>query len=728
MSVLLRPRKFEPMLATEFGGTKRLVVELDVETDGSTTSVVSKALRRAGKEGVVDLGPGRFEGFTVDRKAEVSSRELGLTEVAGSIRCSGGPVLLRGLVIRPSSSEDPAVHARGGTVFLVDCEIHGRVDTGEGAKVFMRNCLVSGEGVAWTLDPECEGEAVACRFTGSPAGIFLGQGASCALYSCRVELCKGESANEPGAGIYASFADLHLQGVEFFGNEVGLYLKSCGETAVVACHFHGNTTAGLITEEAVANRALHISDCAFDAPGGACPSPLAFHGGSVHLVRTRALATEIALTTSQTSLRLEDCDLRAVQGPALDLQGGNLLSSNSRLESEKNAGVLTEGTTGEITGGSLRGTPPLLEKQPGALKTQKLEMPTAMPSAHSDPAPAETVTLEAALAFLDQIIGQTEAKKEFGRLIRLAFASRQRRLQNLPPGELNFSGVIVGPQGSGKAHAIKMFAEALLFLGELPAADVREVTLAEATSMAPGTVVQGILMVNSHTPDGLSLSSPGVMESLLQLARHAGGGCHVMLDGEKQSVQAVMRSRPDLAREFPLELSFQSFGPPELAALFAEHCKARGIRISLDAARALPVIMHGLYERLHRRFTDTGGIAELFEGAHRNYLERCAREGRFDLELERVDIVVSLDRATVSVLERSADLVAVCPSCGVENPWLPGLSPQIHCLQCGESFKARFGTMKNSSFFRRRKSKGLGVRSGAVAMRRTLTEALRPRR
>lgn len=726
MKMVLRPRGVEPLLNREFSAKKRSVVELDAQLDGASARVIARALRRAGRDGVVDLGPGRFEGFALDRKVEVSSREAGLTEIAGTVRCTGGPVLLRGLVIRPKTGE-AAVSIEAGQAILMDCAIHGRVDTARGASAHMLNCSVAAGGVAWSLAAGAAGEAIGTRFSGSPVGIYADQGASCALYSCRIESCHGDEGSGPGAGIYGSFADLYIEGTEFFSNEVGLYLKSCGETAVAGCHFHGNTTGGLITEEAAANRTLTISGCLFDAPDGPAVTPLALHGGRTVIARTRIHGANAAITTSQAALRIATSKLRAVSGAALDLQGGSLKASDSEIESQTCAAINADATTGEISGGALHGSPALKETGSPAIRTSGVGTIEGPSDAADATAPSNPDSLASALAFLDHIIGQTAVKDEMGRLIRLAFAARQRRLQNLPSDELNFSGVLLGPAGSGKAHAVRTFAGALHFLGEMDSEQVEEVHLDQVTSLVPGDIHVGFLIVDTHSAPGASLASPGVIESLLLLVRETGERTHVLLDGDTQTLQAVMRATPELAREFPIEMKFRDFGPPELASLFLEHCQKHGIRVGLDAAKALPVIMHGLHDRLHRRFTDTNGIEELFSDAHRNYLERCSRLQRFDLEMESSDISVSLDRETMAVMERSADLVVVCPSCGAMNPWLPGMGASVHCLHCDTPFTARFGTLRNSVFFRQRKSKGLGVRSGAVAMRRVVTEAIRRR-
>jgi hypothetical protein len=711
----------------EFSAKKRALVELDAQLDGASARVIARALRRAGRDGVVDLGPGRFEGFELDRKVEVSSREAGLTEVAGTVCCTGGPVLVRGLVIRPSAGQ-AAVSVDAGEAVLMDCTIHGRVDTARGASVHIVNCSVSAGGVAWSLAAGGSGEAVGSRFTGAPAGIYADQGASCALYACRVEGCHGEAETGPGAGLFGSFADLYIEGTEFFSNEVGLYLKSCGETLVASCHFHGNATGGVITEEAAANRTLTIAGCLFDSAEGAAVTPIALHGGRTLVVRTRISGVDSGITTSQAGLHVVSSTIRAGTGAAIDLQGGSLKVDDSELESGMSAAISAEGTIGEISGGVLRGTPPVRESGPPAIRTDGVgSMGASAEDVGTESVPSSPGSLDSALAFLERIIGQAAVREEMGRLIRLAFAARQRRLQNLPSDALNFSGVLLGPPGSGKAQALGTFAEALCFLGELDSAEVAEVALDQVTSLVPGDIRVGFLIVDTRSAPGVSLASPGVIEALLLLARETGGRTHVLLDGDNQTLQAVMRATPELAREFPIEMRFNHFGPPELAALFHAHCKRQGIRVSLDAAKALPVIMHGLHDRLHRRFTDTNGIEELFADAHRNYLERCSRLQRFDLEMETADISVSLDRETMALMERSADLVVVCPSCGAENPWLPGMGTSVHCLHCDTPYTARFGTLRNSAFFRQRKSKGIGVRSGAVAMRRVVTAAIRAR-
>ena len=720
----LRPKQIDKLLAVEFSARERRQAIIDAETEHLDARAVARAIKRAGKDGLVDLGPGRFEGFLVDRKVELLSQEPGLTEVAGTIRVTGGPALLRGVIVRPHAG-DAAISIESSVLVCEDCDIYGRIDL-NGGSLYLRNCRVVVPGTAITLENKASAEIVATRVSGSPVGILVGEGSSCSLHSSRVEACHGNEETSPGAGVYVS-GEVYLEGSEFFRNEVGVYFKAFPHASILGCHFHSNSHAALITEGSAPAQKLTVRSSRFDGlHSQECPV-IALSGGSADFADCQIESPGgPALFAKGVSLLLEEVKVTAVRAAAIEMEGGTLKGNNCRLECQTAAALQAFGTTGSLTGGMLEGRPALSESEPGKLRCENVvtREPGTADKADSAIPVAAPDSVEYYLEFLDQILGQAAAKEELARLLRLAYAARERKRQGIPPGEQKFSGLMAGPPGSGQVHAARVFAGALHAMGELRSPDVMRFSLADATVTDPRAITAGIVVVGAWEASGISLKSPGASEAVLRLVRSLDGYAHVMLEGDRQSLSAFVRSRPELSREFVVDLPFTAFGPPELAALFAAHCKREHIPLGLDASRKLSVLLHSLHDRLQRRYTDLDGIGGLFAEARRNYLERCAREGRFDLELEGGDIVAPLDRVTAAALERSAELVSICPSCGAENPWLPGFREHYSCLGCGQSFTPGWGFWRNSTFFRKRRDGSENLRSGAVARRRMLSDAV----
>jgi hypothetical protein len=725
-----RQRQTGKVWEQHFGLKSRPEVEFDSESLGFSAHALNRVVHKVRRTGTVDLGPGRFEGLTLDREVEVLSRDIGSTEIAATVTASVvGCTVLRGVTIRPSPGE-PAIDLKSGTLICDDCALFGSVRVAKKATLYLNNARIVCSQAAILLDEESEAEIVACRISGSPAGIFVMKGATCALYNSRIEACEGDAESQTGAGLYATYAALTVEGCEFFGNQVGLYLKSCAEVSIVNTHFLGNSTAGLVTEEAVAHRALRLTGCLVDASGGQQEgSPIALHGGSVFFQNCQVLGGGLpALSTSGVVVRAENSTFSAVTAAAMDLQGGSISAADCEVSSQQACAINADGTSGEFQRGNVSGTAALAGRSPGGIRIAGNVGNTPRGDSGYESAPVAALdpdNLQSVLSQLGRLIGQPGAKAEFARMLRLAFAARQRRKQGLPPGELKLSAAFVGPPGSGKTYAAGVLAEALHHLGELDSPEVVEVSLADVLNGAIAGYSAGIIVIETDPTEGLVLAESGNPERLLVEMRSVAGRSIVVLDGEREPVLAVLRAFPELARDFPFIVPFTGFGPPELAALFHQLCLKEGIRLSLDASRALPVVMHGLHDRLQLRFAGTGGVAEIFEQARQNYFERCARAQCFDLEMETGDLSVPVDRSTASVLERCADMVALCPACGAENPWVPGLTGKVSCLSCGKPLPANFGIWRPSTYFRKLMGRKPGLKSGAVAMRRTLADAIR---
>lgn len=342
----------------------------------------------------------------------------------------------------------------------------------------------------------------------------------------------------------------------------------------------------------------------------------------------------------------------------------------------------------------------------------------------SDTASSVNDSLETYMRRLDEIVGQEAAKREFRRLLRMAHAARERRRKGLHPGEECFSGIFTGPPNCGQLHAANVFASILYDMGELRSPIVLELPLDEALAAEPEALDCGMIYIRMRDGSTLNLRETATAETLLLVARKMEGKIHIALEGDRDFLSALLRTRPELAREYPADVPFTPYGPPELAELFARHCQREKIPLGPEAARKLTVLLHSLHDRVQRRYADIAGIEGLFEEVRRNYLERCAREGRFDLPLEPTDISVPLDPASAASLDRLPEIVVLCPACGAENPWLPGLPDNRACIHCQHAFTGRWGILRNSAYYRKRRSGGEAFRSGAVARRRQAASAV----
>ncbi len=713
MKPSLKPRNFEKLHEAAFSLPNRMEAMLVPAEDGYGAKAVLRAMKRAGKAGIVDLGPGNFEGFVVDRHVEILSREPGLTSVVGTVQVLDGPLLLRGLTVRPAAGT-PAMVIASGVVLCEDCEFLGAIEVKGTAKLYLKNCLVKSERHALDLSDGALAEVITTRVSGTPAAVVLSGGSSVSLYHCRVQHCLGKSESDTGAGVFVQASSLYAEGTEFFDNEVGVYLKSCAEATFIGSHFHGNSVSAIITEATPAEGNLSLYGCKIDGAKKSDYPTVSLEGGQAKLAHVEIQAfAKIGLSINATAIELEDCKISSEGEVALEFEGGSIVSKDSILTSEKGPAVRLSKTMGSIQGGTISGVPPFDPGYSHTVSLNDVAESLKVPQDAGD-APSE-LTLEKISATLAEIVGQSEVKKELRRLLRLTFAARERDSRGILQEPHQFSGLVTGPPLSGQLHAIQIFAGLLHQLGVLTSPGVVQLSLSEASVLEASSVEAGFLFVTIDEAAENPILSTQAADILLRLSTDFEGSAYILVGGDREALHALLRSNVELSREFPIELPFGAFNPGDLATLFANQCQRQKIGISFDAAKKLPVIFHGLHDRLQRRYLNADGVADLFSDSRRNYLERCSHEGSFDLELENEDIVVPLDRTSAMAIERSAELVTVCSSCKEHNPWLPGLAPVFHCSHCGVTYEAPWGLLKNSTFFRKRNAQGRTFRSGAVA-------------
>ncbi|MEX1118223.1 MAG: right-handed parallel beta-helix repeat-containing protein [Terrimicrobiaceae bacterium] len=711
MKPTLKPRSFEKLQEAAFSLPHRMEAMLVPADDGYGAKAIVRGMKRAGKAGIVDLGPGNFEGFEADRHVEILSREPGLTNVVGTVSVIGGPLLLRGLTIQPAAGA-PAMTVAAGIVLCEDCEFLGAIEVKGAGKVYLKNCLVKSGQHGVDLSGGALAELITTRISGAPGGVVLSEGSSAALYHCRVEGCVGTGDGETGAGVFVQDSSLYAEGTEFTNNQVGVYLKASPEAAFVGSHFSGNSISAIITQGAPAEGVLSLYGCKVEGAKESEYPALSLEGGQAKLAHGQIQAfAKSGVSVVATAMEIQSCEITSTNDVALDMEGGSLACKDCRVVSDLGTAIRLSKTVGSIQGGTVSGTPPV---DPGFPHSVSLNHVTDRGMGSEEHASPE-LSFESISKELSEIVGQDEVKTELRRLLRLTFAARERNRRGILQEPHQFSGIAAGPAMCGQLRAIQVFAGLLHKLGDLTSPDVLQLSLAEASGLDAGSVRAGFLFVTTEEANEIPLLSTRAAEILLRLSAAFEGRAYIILGGDREALRALLRSNVELAREFPIELPFGAFNPEDLATLFAKHCQREKIVISFDAAKKLPVIFHGLHDRLQRRYLDEEGVADLFSDSRRNYLERCSHAGRFDLELENEDIVVPLDRSSATAIERSAELVTVCSACKEQNPWLPGLGPKFACAHCGVEYEASWGLLKNSTFFRKRNVQGRTFRSGAVA-------------
>ncbi len=727
------PRTYESQYQRELGHLVRREIQIDPVSDGLTPQAILRVARHAGKGGIVNLVPGAFSGMALDRSIELVSRESGATSFHGTItiRAHSGSVSLKGLRFQPTEAA-PALVIHSGSVFCEDCEFFGLVEVRGTGRLHIKNCLLRVDDTAISLHQQAFAEIIGSRISGSPAGVALFDEASCAMFSCRMEHCQESRTGEAGAAIFCDSSAPHAllaEGTEFFENQIGLYVKSARSVQVLGCHFRNHAVSAFITEGAVAEAMLEVECSRIEGGAGAEFPAVSLGGGQARFSHVNISATDgAALSANGTAVEIESSRVSSSNVAAAEVSGGTLLSRNSLFLGQGVPGLRLSRVTGTVTGGTVAGEPPVATGEPHSVLLKDVsDHESHLPTKTSKPPKDHegTQAMDLLMEPLEDLIGQAEVKEELSRLLRLAFAARERRRQGLSDDTYSYSGILVGPPHSGQLQALQIFAAGLHHLDVLQSSEVRVLTVADMLVTAPESLGSGLLLVTQDDQHESRWLSEGVADALLQLNHALAARGHLFLEGDREELQTLLRSRTDLAREFTTELRFTHFNPIDLSTLFASHCEQAQIPLSHDAKKKIPVMFHSLHDRLQRRLLNVDGVAHLFITARHNFLDRCARSGRFDAEMEAEDIMAPMDRATSAILERSAELVGICPSCQARNPWLAGLAPDFICSHCGADYTTPWGFLRHSSYLRHKDSPQNSFRTGAIALRRTLATMLR---
>ena len=454
---------------------------------------------------------------------------------------------------------------------------------------------------------------------------------------------------------------------------------------------------------------------------------LVFNGGTANIAHTAIKPGPTpALTAEQTRLELLDSRFSAIGEPAIEARSCHLAGSRISCESVDATSFSATICQGSLRDSTFVGQPPVAVNDSPQLFLDSCEL-RDKPAETPLPASADSgtiTTIEGMISRIKKFVGQESVRNDLERILRLAHAGQQRRLQGLPVPDQSFHSIFMGPTGTGKFTAARVLAEGLHAFGVVASPKVTEIPLgtengAPANGNSPKR--QGSRVVFLRAREATSSASGFETAQKLLEDLVAGSRDVIVLEGERDELRRLLRSNAMLDRAFRKTLYFTSFGPIELATHFGRLCAFDRIPVSDEATRAILLVVHLYCERKDKRFANTNGMDMLYEASRRRYLERCSLADRVDLELEARDIDVPADKALRNAIERCAAFITFCPACLEENPWLAELDKQCVCLHCDSVYTASWGIWKDSTTYRRTKeSLTRPVETGAVTLRANL--------
>jgi hypothetical protein len=366
-----------------------------------------------------------------------------------------------------------------------------------------------------------------------------------------------------------------------------------------------------------------------------------------------------------------------------------------------------------VTGGP-RSAPFLPPKQ-----TQLANSTITGPASSSSPQPAKPATSEqqisAALAELDALIGLGGIKQEVRTLANVLQLQRQRQELGLPATPLSLHLVFKGNPGTGKTTVARIIGRIYSALGLLEKGHIVEVDRSSLVAEFAGQTgpkthrkideaLGGLLFVD----EAYSLVSQGredaygaeAVQALLKRMEDDRHRLAIILAGYPEPLEELLASNPGLSSRFTTQLTFEDYGPAELARIFRNLCDQNQYRVVGAAQTRLLLALDWLHRERDEHFGNGRLVRNMFEQSIRRLANRVASVAPLTKELlatfEAEDIALhGAPEQAVSIDDANpVKLRIACPHCTAPvKSFANWLGRMVRCPKCEGRFVAEWGEL-----------------------------------